>query len=254
MPRIKRWFPVSHDINADEEMWELRDTFGDRAGFVWLEILSIADRNEGRVGRDSDQLRAHLASKLRTNRAKVSSILGWLSDHTWIKRGQYIEVVNYTKYHMTREQFKSHAGTNDGPSEPSEPSETSELKEGSSSEPVDKSKNKSREALAAACMKVCAADSRRFAGGPTELIRWQHHGVMVLERTETKDVAVKVILETLGQLEKALKEGKVAGDWRDYAEAIRKRVRTETLMREAEDHKQYDPQSTGAILQKMMKP
>jgi len=122
-------------------------------------------------------------------------------------------------------------------------------------DPVDNSKPKPKdsEALAAACVKVCAADSQRFASGPTHLIRWQHQGVRILERTETREVAVAVILETLGQLEKALKEGKVAGDWRDYAEAIRKRVRTETLMHEAEDHKQYDPQSTGAILQKMTK-
>lgn len=120
--------------------------------------------------------------------------------------------------------------------------------------PVDNSKKKIKdsEALAAACVKVCAADPQRFAGGPTELIKWQHHGVMALERTESREVAVSVILETLALLEKALKEDKVSGDWRDYAEAIRKRVRSKTLMAESENHKKYEPESVGGIFENVL--
>ena len=46
MPRLKRWFPVSHDINDDGQLWELTDEFGDRALRVWLEICSILDKTE----------------------------------------------------------------------------------------------------------------------------------------------------------------------------------------------------------------
>ena len=84
MPRIRRWFPVTQDINADPELWELRESYGDRAVLVWLEILSIADRNLGLVGPDSDQTRNQLASKCRTNRAKVGLILGWCRVRGWL--------------------------------------------------------------------------------------------------------------------------------------------------------------------------
>src|SRR4051794_5006102 len=49
MPRIKRWFPVSHDINRDPEFCELSRRFGATGIRVWLELLSIADRNDGDV-------------------------------------------------------------------------------------------------------------------------------------------------------------------------------------------------------------
>jgi len=111
-----------------------------------------------------------------------------------------------------------------------------EKRERAGGAPVDNSKSKPNdsEILAAACVRICAADPRRFATGPTEIIRWQHHAAMALERTESREVAVGVILKTLSHLEKALKERKVSGDWRDYAEAIRKRVRSNTLQQEAE--------------------
>lgn len=84
MPRIRHWFHVTHDINGDPEMWELRDKFGDRAGFVWMEILSISDRNDGLVGHNLDQLRNQLASKCRTSRVKVDAIINWCRDRSWL--------------------------------------------------------------------------------------------------------------------------------------------------------------------------
>jgi len=47
MPRIRRWFPVSQDINSDPEVWIMRESIGEKALSIWLEFLSIADRNEG---------------------------------------------------------------------------------------------------------------------------------------------------------------------------------------------------------------
>jgi hypothetical protein len=153
MPTITRWFNVSHDINADPEMWELRETFGDRAGFIWLECLAIADRNSGVIGPDSDHTRNHLASKCRTNRAKVKSIIAWCMRRGWIAVGlpsdrhriavgfepdmnptptryesdtsptptqsilsNYLRVAKWAKYNKTRDAKKP-------PSLPSEPSE-----------------------------------------------------------------------------------------------------------------------------------
>jgi len=105
---------VSHDINADPEMWELREKFTDRAALIWLEMLSIADRNSGVVGPASDHTRNQLASKCRTSRAKVESVLGWCRVKGWLLFGQDIRVAKWAKYNKTRD-------VNNSPSLPSEP-------------------------------------------------------------------------------------------------------------------------------------
>lgn len=95
-----------HEINADPEMWELRETFGDRAGFVWLECLSIAGRNEGMVGPDSDQTRNQLASKCRSSRVKVGLVLDWCRVNGWLISDEGLRVAKWGKYNGTREKIK----------------------------------------------------------------------------------------------------------------------------------------------------
>jgi len=117
VPRIKRWFPVSHDINRDPEIRELRRRHGDWAALAWLECLSIADRNGGKIpGTMSDvaeiigQVSLQMYRKRATDGAQM--VLRWAEDHGWITvRSAWIEVVNYTKYHRTEER-------NTVPSEP----------------------------------------------------------------------------------------------------------------------------------------
>lgn len=116
MPKIKRWFPVSHDINADPEVLELTDRFGLAGLKVWLEILSIADRNEGFVAADREALERSLSIKCNTIKRQVKSILELIQSRLWIDCKCGVRVLNYVKYHKTRE-------TNRVPSEPSEPSE-----------------------------------------------------------------------------------------------------------------------------------
>jgi hypothetical protein len=94
---------VTHEINADPEIWELREKFGDRAGFVWLECLAIADRNEGVVGPASDQTRNQLASKCRTSRVKVGLVLDWCRVKGWLLFDSDVRVAKFPKYHKTRE-------------------------------------------------------------------------------------------------------------------------------------------------------
>ncbi len=106
MPTITRWFNVTHDINADPEIWELREKFTDRAGFIWLECLAIADRNSGVVGPASDQTRNQLASKCRTSRVKVESVLDWCRVKGWLRFGEDIEVAKWSKYNKTRDTKK----------------------------------------------------------------------------------------------------------------------------------------------------
>jgi len=85
VPTITRWFRVTHDINSHPEIWELRELHGDRAALIWLECLSIADRNQGLVGPDSPHLHAVLASKCRVYSPKVRSILTWCLGKGWLQ-------------------------------------------------------------------------------------------------------------------------------------------------------------------------
>lgn len=123
---------MTHDINADPELWELREEFGDRAGFVWLEILSIADRNDGLLGPSSPQLHAVLGSKCRVYSPKVRAILDWCLDRGWLELRDGFRVANYWKYHRTREPKEIPTGNSKTPSLPN------------LSEPNSKEKRKSK--------------------------------------------------------------------------------------------------------------
>jgi len=95
---------VSHDINADPEMWELTDRCGDRALRVWLECLSIADRNSGKIGKDGPQLYKVIATKCRLRSNKVATILQLSRNLVWTKLDDCgcLHVVKWPKYNKTR--------------------------------------------------------------------------------------------------------------------------------------------------------
>jgi hypothetical protein len=117
MPKIRRWFPVSHDINSDPEVWALTDKFGDRGLRAWLEILSIADRNDGLITMPYDDLVRAFSIKLSTNQNRIRLVLDWCQTRLWLVSDPILRVRNYKEYHRTR-------GTGKAPSEPSEPNLT----------------------------------------------------------------------------------------------------------------------------------
>ncbi len=127
MPRIKRWFPVSHDINRDPEMWDLCAKFGEKALRCWLEILSIADRNEGEIPGQIDSISTSVSWAIRCNTTKTRQILNEIMTLGWIKVDGGMKVSNYKKYHVTRDDYRLPKASH--PSEPSEPSEPKEDKE-----------------------------------------------------------------------------------------------------------------------------
>ena len=103
MPKIRRWFNVSHDINSDPEVWELTDKFGDRGLRAWLECLSIADRNDGYIPGQSDTLLRALSIKLNTSQTRLRLILDWLLMRTWLVSDPLLRVRNYITYKPSRE-------------------------------------------------------------------------------------------------------------------------------------------------------
>lgn len=107
MPRIKRWFPVSHDINSDPEVIQLTDRFGLTGLKVWLEILSIADRNEGVVPGDEETTLRALSIKCNSTLRQLRGIYELIQSLSWINSEFPIRVLNYAKYHRTEERKKN---------------------------------------------------------------------------------------------------------------------------------------------------
>lgn len=129
MPSPKRWYPESRDVNEDPEVWELTDTFGERALRLKLEVFALIDRSENRW-RLSGQWLASLSRKVRQQPATVWSALRWMVDKGWLTIEEtaadgsplVLSARNYWKYHKRREshgaQCVSTVGADTGPSLP----------------------------------------------------------------------------------------------------------------------------------------
>ena len=206
MPTIVRWFPISHDINADPEMWELTEKVGDRGLRVWLEILSIADRNEGLIGSDSDQLYKTLATKCRLRSNKVRTILQLSCNKGWTKLDDSgcFRVVKFAKYHRTREPDKI-------PSYPSYPSEPSEHKKSKSATltggAVELKKKKELDPqIKAIADKIYRSDRKKFE----RLIVW-------IKQAQKHHFADEVIAAALREFERY---AATVTDWYPYLDKI----------------------------------
>jgi len=115
MPRIRRWFHVSHDINSDPEVWELTDKFGERAFRIWMEILSIADRYDGLVPGEIKYLSSTLAAKCKSRSRTVEGIIKYAADKEWIVYDPVRRLRNQLKYRPRRETNKTPPGKHYAP-------------------------------------------------------------------------------------------------------------------------------------------
>jgi hypothetical protein len=107
MPPIKRWFPVSHDINSDPEVVALTDAYGLTGLKVWLELLSIGDRNEGVIGSDLDSIVRSLSIKCNSTQSRVRLVCDWIVTRLWVDCDSTVRLHNYAKYHRTREPISN---------------------------------------------------------------------------------------------------------------------------------------------------
>ena len=133
MPKIRRWHPVAHHFNRDVEVQELRRKFGDWMALVWIELLSIADQNEGRIPGSLDEVADSLAyvsllSRLGHARATTRAALDFMVAHGWLRVGHSVDtsthlfVVKYSEYHRSRVPIKIPTGSKLGsPPDPTEP-------------------------------------------------------------------------------------------------------------------------------------
>lgn len=163
MPRIRRWHPVSHDFVRDPEVQELRRRFGDWAGMLWLEMLSIADRNDGNIKGDPmilarwskivwvdvaqevyDEMTESERRLCKWSALRARKVFDWMMEKAWIVRTESgFFVRNYAEYHRKREHKQSHKGTQEVPSFlPSYPSVTNKKELAGDSAPATKVRTK----------------------------------------------------------------------------------------------------------------
>jgi hypothetical protein len=117
MPRVKHYFPVSHEINDDPEVWELTSIFGDRAFRTWMEVLRILDRTENHwlaTAEGIEMLSRKVRQRLGTVQKQVSWMLtkGWLSTYEPPANG--LPVVYYSRKYWDFHRSPEHKGTKPG--------------------------------------------------------------------------------------------------------------------------------------------
>jgi hypothetical protein len=187
MPSHTQWFKVTQDINSDPEMWELREKYGDRAVFLWLEMLAIAARNRGVVGPDNEHTIKQLRVKCRLMMSTSRAALQWMTSHSWVNRGEMITIVKWSKYNRTRvddktllkekkrkEVFSSHKNaqkTNPPSAEPSVVFSNSESEKGKEKKSMGRGMGLIPE-LKEACDEVYYIDRKKFDG----LAKWINQG------------------------------------------------------------------------------
>ncbi|KKK90685.1 hypothetical protein LCGC14_2720540, partial [marine sediment metagenome] len=122
MPRIRRFHPISHEFNRDPEVRELRRRFGDWMALAWQEMLSIGDKNDGRIKGERAEIAetlAHVSLTLYPKKAarRVDEALDFMAGRGWveIQKGAIL-VRKHRDYHKTREHKESHAGTKEASS------------------------------------------------------------------------------------------------------------------------------------------
>lgn len=125
MPRIKRWFPVSHDINSDPEIWEMRRSIGEKSLSIWLEILSIGDRNGGELSGRYEELTRSIAGKCQATTRTVTAVFDFAKSKLWVESQPTLRVSNFLKYHRTEERKETPQGIkNCSPPNQTEPNQT----------------------------------------------------------------------------------------------------------------------------------
>ena len=110
MPRRKRYFPVSHDINDDPEVWELTEMTGVSGLRSLLEVLSILDKTENKW-KDTEQAWKSVFTKCgvgHKSRYKVlTKLVQLLSLSHWTDlqspSNTFYGARNYWKYHNSEE-------------------------------------------------------------------------------------------------------------------------------------------------------
>jgi len=134
MPRVKRYSPLSVDINDDDEVWEFTELFGDRALRTLLQVLANLEKTENQWRLVGDWS-GGLARKVRQQSANVRRQVGYMIEKQWLIVSEQaadgsplvLSARNYWKFHkrpeLKNEDNENGLGSSKGSSLPILPSE-----------------------------------------------------------------------------------------------------------------------------------
>jgi hypothetical protein len=124
MPRYKRYAPLDHDINHDDEVWEFTGQFGDRSFRTLAQIFIIMDKTENRwrlVGDWSGSLSRTVRQSAANVRRQVRHMIavGWLIVEEQAADGSplVLSASNYWRYHRRQDPKKPDNETVKGPNQ-----------------------------------------------------------------------------------------------------------------------------------------
>lgn len=202
MPRIKRWFPVNHNINRDPEVWVMRREIGEKSLSIWLEILSIADQNEGVVPGDYEALVRSISGTCQAATRTVRAVCQYALSKVWLQSEPTLHVAKYWNYHKVREPIKTPHGNSTGPL-PSEPSEPPNLKDPAPAADLSKKEREevSRE-IEMILDRLGAIDGEKTK----DVLRW-------VKSSARNEIPYPVVLSSLRKLEP---KAKTADEWWPY--------------------------------------
>ncbi|HEX9446041.1 MAG TPA: hypothetical protein VGA73_18120 [Candidatus Binatia bacterium] len=238
MPRVKRYFPVSQELNDDEEVWEFTGAFGDRALRTWMEILKILDKTEN-VLRVSPEWFASVSRRVRQTPANLRRQIVWMEAKGWLAireaaadgSPRLLYSPNYSKYHNTREPQAGDRGFDKAPLRtlPSEPTGPKDAP------PADASVKKNLDP------EIQGAAARLYAARPglfPRLVVW-------IKRKQVEGYGDAAIAAALRRFESS---GAVPEEWWPYLDKILAQARTEMLQSESEIYKRGDLTRASALL------
>lgn len=254
---MSRYYPVSHELNSDAEVWELTDKFGDRSLRIWLEILRImdAEKNHWKLVKGWDSV---IGRKVRQQPATVRRAVGWMLARGWLSVRQ-VSASGSPEVYGLRNYAKFRKIAAERCLSPNL-SETSELSEGSkpaSPTPVDKSpeptkKNSQIEEVFRVAKAIAGTDTARGRELCTFVAKTVKEGTAF---GDSEEVINEAILWTLNQLKnKAAREGHPIEKillW-PYLQKTYKFKRTKALETESDRYKREPLQQAGSILNHLM--
>lgn len=116
MPKIRTWHRIVHDFNRDPEIQVLRKRFPEWMGYVWLEMLAVADRKGGKLKGELNAIAESLAHVSLSKRPQLAAkhiviAFAYMSDCGWIElQTDGILVLKYGEFRGSREQIQTPSG------------------------------------------------------------------------------------------------------------------------------------------------
>lgn len=159
----------------------MRHQVGEKSLSIWLEFLSIADRNQGEIPGDLDELIRSVAGKCQATKRTVRGVYDFATSRLWFNYQPTLRTRNHWKYHRTEERKPA----------PSEPDQTRpDHKEDKNPPP--------QEAIRLAQLlsdRIFENNPKRTAPTETQLMKWSRDADLMQRKDGHTWEQIQAVLE-----------------------------------------------------------